>query len=709
MVPKLLALPGALGCSPESMKHLRRLTAHDPEEVRARGQQEQDEISYSHACVALIDLLDAISNELSCLLEIEDAQWLDEHSMRIVQEIANRVKSRSVLVLLTSRKAVFENENISSVVLRPLQNDSSSTVARALVENSPTVANDFVTWCVASCGGNPYYLIELVRNGEQEGAGYRAPKTLTRLLESRVSLLSSDARGVLEVCCILGKHSTIERIESCIQVSRAALLQSLNELDSSGMLDCDGSRALSRHDLLTSVVETNISGAVRSMLHRYAAAQLEREADSTHSVSLIWEAAEHWLSAADEQRAILLLRRCGNYLVDVGMPDEAARILERAESLAIAPAEKYAVAGERIHSLLRAERPKEAAAVIETAMLLRNSIFPRLSPLDDIGLLSFEARWHNCDRIPEIVGDCLAALASSLASANQRIMAAGWLLTVADNLCDAALAQRVYKDVSDQLGSPTIANESRVWFEMVYHASFGEQVRSRELARELISLATGTCTPMAAVRYVRHAAHVLRCNSTPEDALAVAKEAFQIAMRIHAPKSRAACAGMIASIYMQLGDNSEARECMTQLDLIHDPSACTVFDTNWWSYRAELSIRIDDVVSAETALARCVAGLSRGPSARSSARVLALEAQLLCLKGESISESLLTSFLQHFEVAKRSSQQDYTVESLLCALATLDRREEATRLANEYVSKFRRDLSPLSVPLARKIRAINLK
>jgi tetratricopeptide (TPR) repeat protein len=611
-----------------------------------------------------------------------------------------------VLVLLTSRKTVLESETTSLMMLRPLQSDSSSTVARALVKNRPSIADEFLTWCVSSSGGNPYHLIELVRNGVREDAGYRAPTSLTRLLEHRIALLSADARGVLEVCCVLGKHSTIERIESCIQVSRVTLLRSLNELDMSGMIECDGSRVLSRHDLLTSVVETNISTAVRTMLHRYAAAQLESEADSTHSVSLIWEAAEHWLSAADEPRAILLLRRCGNYLMDVGMPDEAARILERAESLAIAPAEKYVIAGERIHSLMRADRTTEAAKLIESAILLRSSISPKPSPLDDISLMSLEARWVNCDRVPELVDDYLRALSSSSTSADQRIAAAGRLLIIADNLCDPELAGRVHEDMSDQLRSPSVTNDSRLCFEMVYHASFGEGLKAAELARELSSYATHACSPTVAVRYMRNAAHVLRCNSIPEEGLAAAKEAFQLAMRINAPKSRSACAGMIASIYMQMGDNASAQEWMTGFDAPYDPSSSNVLDVNWWSYRAELAIRVDDAVSAQIAVARCVEGLMGDQAARSSIRALALEAHLLCIKGEHISESILSSLLELFSVTKLSSLQDYSVESLLHTLVAVNRREEAIRLAKEYVSAFRRDRSPLSIPLAKTIHSL---
>jgi DNA-binding SARP family transcriptional activator len=707
LVPKLLALPGALGCSPESMQYLRRLTAHDPEEARKREEHEDSNISYASARLALTDVLDAVSNEMCCLVELEDAQWLDAHSIRLMEEIAHWITSRRVLILVTSRKAVLESEDISSLTLRPLPIDSSSAVARAMVKDALDVADDFLTWCVSSSGGNPYYLIELLRNGTTEKAGYRAPTSLTRLLENRVSLLSADARGVLEVCCILGKHSSMERIESCIQVSRVTVLRSLNELETSGMIDFDGSRVLSRHDLLTSVVITNMCGTVKGMLHRYAAAQLENEADNTHSVSLMWEAAEHWLTATDAPRAILLLRRCGNYLMDVGMPDEAARILERAETLAISPAEKYAIAGERIRSLMRADRSKEAAELIERASLLRRSIFPKPSPLDEIGLMSLQARWDNCDRVTELVSDSLEALSSKFASADQRISAAGWLLTIADNLCDAELARRLHEDISTQLRSPAVATDTRLWFEMVYHASFGQPPRARDLARELIDYATHECSPIIAVKYIRNAAHVLRCNSTPQEALAVAKEAFEITARIHAPKSRAACAGMIASIYMQIGDNSAACEWLTGQHGVSDPTGLTVMDVNLWSYRAELAIRLQDVESAQIAIDRCVKGLMQGQSARSSVRTHALEAQVLCVKGEPIPTSSLDSFLKCFEVTKLSSLQDYSVESLLLALNAVNRREDAVRLARDYVSHFRRDVSPLSVPLGEIIVSLS--
>ena len=333
----------------------------------------------------------------------------------MVEELANWITSRRVLVLLTLRTPAVSGERITTLVLRPLLAEESAHVAHSLSIGAPSNEEAFLSWCIASSGGNPYYLIELLREGTKEHHGFRAPDSLGRLLQTRVMLLSAEARALLEVCCVLGKHSTLERIEACIGLPRVIVLRALAELDMSGMIILDGPRALSRHDLLSLVVLTQMSSAAKSLLHRYVAAELETESDITHSVSLIWESAENWLLAADAPRAIALLRRCGTYLMNVGLPEEAAGVLERAESLTVVPSERYAIGAERARALMRAENFIHAVEVIDGLSRMRNSIHPPPSPLDEVSVMSFHARWASGASIPELVSDCLAALSSDRA------------------------------------------------------------------------------------------------------------------------------------------------------------------------------------------------------------------------------------------------------------------------------------------------------
>lgn len=701
LVPKLLALPGALGCSPESMQYLRRLTAHDPEEAREREQLEEVDIAYSSARLALVDLLDAVSSERCCLLELEDAQWLDTQSLLMVEEVANWITSHRVLLLITSRTPVMAGEHVTTLMIRPLHAEASTHVAHFLAtHNARSTEEAFLSWCISSSGGNPYYLVELLREGTKGHRGFRAPETLARLLQTRVLALSADARELLEVCCVLGKHSTLEKIESCIRLSRATILRALAELDVSGMIVVDGPRAMSRHDLLTSVVLANMSAAVKTLLHRFVAAELESESDVTHSVSLIWESAEHWLLAADAPRAIELLRRCGNHLMDVGMPEEAAQVLERAESLTIAPSERYMIGAERARALLRAERSIDAASIIDGLLRLRSSIYPPPSPLDEVGVMSIHARWANGDSIPELVRDCLEALSSDDATPGERVSAAKWLLTAADNLCDTALGHRIYERVAPHLNAKDVAPDSRLYFLMVYHCISGDGRLSRDFAAELAEYARRASPPTIAVRYLRHVAHVYRCHGDYGDALRVAEESYQIACRGSAAGAIASCACVTGSIYMQGGDNEAAHFWLERTLSLYAPGILTVMDVNTWSYLTELAIRRGEIDNAELYLARCLPSVARAKSPRSHARGLALQTHLSVLKGEHVAESQLCTFLDLFDLVKAATWQDYTVESILLGLISAGRCVDAARLAKDYTSLYRRDLSAVSVPLA---------
>ena len=695
LVPKLLALPGALGCSPESMQYLRRLVAHDPEEARNRDQLEQSSISYDSARRALLDVLDAVSAETCMLLEVEDAQWLDPHSVRMVEEIGNWLSSRRLLLLLTSRTTAFGREHISTLALRPLPGDAGTVVARALANEKMVAREDFVAWCVSSSGGNPYYLIELLRNGTQERNGYQASASLTRLLQNRVQLLGADARGLLEVCCILGTHSTMERIESCLEIPRTTILRALEELDTSGMIELDGSRVLSRHDLLSSVVLTQMSGAVKIMLHRFAAAQLEAESATTQAVSLIWESAEHWLAAADAPRAILLLRRCGNYLMDVGMPEDAARVLERAFDLTIHSAEKYSIGADRVRALIRAEQFFEAITTSEKLILLRPSVHPKPWTLDEIGLMHIQASWQLGGSVPELVRDCLDGLAFQMASSEEIVSAAVWLLSAADNLCDSALGYDTYNRVAGRLRTESVRTDTRLQFEMIYHCAFGDRDLARECADQLAEYARRDCPPIIACRHLRHAAYVHQCHGTPQRSIAIGTESFLFAEQANASLAMAVSAGVIASIFMQIDDLDSARAWLVRAQEVNSLEGHTVGQLNNLSYFAELAIRRGDADNADSFLARSLPALAKVQSTRGNARRHALETQIALMRGDPISDVTLQSFRDVFEQTKSMCLQDFNAEALLLALESVGQFAEAQLVASEYVCKHRRDSGAL--------------
>jgi hypothetical protein len=450
-----------------------------------------------------------------------------------------------------------------------------------------------------------------------------------------------------------------------------------------------------------------MSPAVKLVLHRFIAALLEQEAASSQSVSLIWDSVEHWIMAADSPRALLLLRRCGNHLMDIGMPDEAARVLERAQGLTESASEKYLIGTERTRALLRAERSVEAVAVIDALLMLRSSISPSPSPLDDLSLMSLQARWDKNDEIPTLLQEALKSLEDHSTTAIQRVSAASWLITVADNLCDPVLGREIYERIEDQFDSASVPIDSRLWLGMVFHASFGDGLRALGYANQLIEYSRHSCPPNVAIRFLRNAAHVLRCNDTAERALAVVNTAFQESQKVNATRAMAMCAGTYASICMQVGDDKSARHWLELASRAHTPGDRTLLDMNLWSHRAELAIRIGDVQLASTAIQQCACAAATAHSARGSMRLEALGIQYRVMLGESITAPMLEKFSTAFEKAKTSSLQDYSAEAYVLALHSAGRSADASSLADTYLSHWRRDLSKPSVPLLRAVRVVD--
>ncbi|HJU69931.1 MAG TPA: AAA family ATPase, partial [Gemmatimonadaceae bacterium] len=80
LVPKLMTMPGALGCSPQSHKYLRRLIEQHSSESPPSPDCVEADMLYANVRRALFDLLDAISSETVVIISIEDVHWLDASS-----------------------------------------------------------------------------------------------------------------------------------------------------------------------------------------------------------------------------------------------------------------------------------------------------------------------------------------------------------------------------------------------------------------------------------------------------------------------------------------------------------------------------------------------------------------------------------------------------------------------------------------------------
>jgi serine/threonine protein kinase/tetratricopeptide (TPR) repeat protein len=142
------------------------------------------------------------------VIAIEDLQWGDLPSIRLVDAVLRTCRERALLVVATARpdvEDVFPNlwagREVQQVRLSALTRRACERLSReALGEaaDDPTVER-----VVTLAAGNPFYLEELIRS-VATGGGDALPETTVAMVEARLLTLEAEARRVLRAASVFG-------------------------------------------------------------------------------------------------------------------------------------------------------------------------------------------------------------------------------------------------------------------------------------------------------------------------------------------------------------------------------------------------------------------------------------------------------------------------------------------------------------------------
>src|SRR5205823_5164058 len=191
---------------------------------------------------ALFDLLESIVDEHCIVLVIEDLQWLDKTSAKLLVRMAEWSEKKRMLLLLNARPSLnpfleyAEKLRVEMIQLGPLGAVSAGALPRSVAlrpGDEPDAG--FVDWCLAVAEGNPFFLQELAHQWIETGQRYEAPPSISKVLQQRLSRLSSEALQVLQTCAVLSDHASIERVERVLEFHPHQLLSAVEELSKAAM------------------------------------------------------------------------------------------------------------------------------------------------------------------------------------------------------------------------------------------------------------------------------------------------------------------------------------------------------------------------------------------------------------------------------------------------------------------------------------------
>jgi predicted ATPase len=225
---------------------------------------------------AFLTALAQLAREAPVLVAVDDVQWLDPASARVLDFVARRLPD-DVKLLLAARPTDapsppslldLPDDRLHRVVLMPL----SLAALRQLVESRVgiSLSRPLLTRVTAASAGNPLFALEicraLVTDGGEPGPTDPLPvsSTLQRLVGARVAALSDSAQSALLVAASLSRPTA----EEIVQAVGAGGEEGLAEARDADVVLSEAGRIRFTHPLFASAVYRAASPETRQALHR---------------------------------------------------------------------------------------------------------------------------------------------------------------------------------------------------------------------------------------------------------------------------------------------------------------------------------------------------------------------------------------------------------------------------------------------------------
>ena len=346
---------------------------------------------------ALVAALRALASPMPLLLAVDDVQWLDPASARVLSFAVRRIGDERIGVLATLRGDVevrdplgladaFQPGAFGEITVGPLR---IGHLQRLLHQRFDIrLPRSTVSAVHTASRGNPMFALEFARAAEREPAELRAqlpvPSSLEELVSERVKGLPAETRPLLELV------SAIERPTS------AVLERGLEETDVEALVDeavsagaiVVGNDGVVRftHPLLGAAVYFGMSPGRRRAVHLLVAGHVDDLEQQARHLALA-------TTSPDEEIANVV-GRAAEAAAARGAPDAAASLA--AEAVRLTPLDNEAA---RVSRTFRgAGYLMEAGDVLDARERIEPLLEPSLPPTVRSQALVFRAETEFMDR-----------------------------------------------------------------------------------------------------------------------------------------------------------------------------------------------------------------------------------------------------------------------------------------------------------------------
>jgi DNA-binding SARP family transcriptional activator/tetratricopeptide (TPR) repeat protein len=704
LIPLLQAMRGAIGCAPETLAFFQGLTTHRLGARLGNVKRKPIDLFSAGLQAAFCDIIDAVTEDTTLVIGIEDCQWLDTNSASVLASLTQHLRGQRLLIVFTSRldyqgQLAGNSFDADTIELPGLDDRASEELIHAIVrQRGKVVGPNYLRWCTCVAEGNPFFLHEFANHWLETEEEHHAPPSLTAVLRQRLSRISPNALQLLQTCAILENHASLDNIESVLGHQPHELLHSINELSGAGMLSTSNSvaktggvtRLTSRHDLLSEVALAQLSAPAQIFLHRRAAKVLEALIEQGSDASTLWSCAKHWQLAGDTDQAFRLTLSCADHLSVAGLPNEAADAYEKAQGYHSTDDELLKILEGKAAAYYRGSDWRRATQAITEAKAIKRRLSSNFTEHDELELMQLRADWQTLDW-NLILTRSLRCLQAEDACVTHRVEAGVMALMMLSFTGDRQRASSIFQSIVELAANTDITAGSIMQARMVYHTHWGSLDDAASAAHELVDHDKVAGDVGRLFRSLCNAAVTFRAAGKFDDAIAHLTEALTLADRHHLYLSKARATPMLANLALELGRNHEAKTWLREL--VESPISAD--DRLGHDEIASISARIA-LAEGRPAEARMwvdehLSQMRHDQVAQRRAYRAALAVAVELATNGHATDASLAELQSEYVMTRENLFQGFASYALFTGLKSVGRGDDAERMLTEYLTIYRRE------------------
>lgn len=289
------------------------------------------------------ELLRTESARHPMLIVLDDLQWADAPSLKMIEHVLRHELPGRVMVIGTvrvpSESPTPELDRVATELARDglltrltvgaLPTESIAELLRGSGRDETRAAE-----LEQATGGNAFFVTELIRHVDGGAVGDELPESIRAMIGLRLDRMTPQTVQVLNLAAVAGHAATLAVLGEASGLEGDELLDAADAAVAAGLLIEDGAGRLAvRHALIGQAIRARLGRTRRLDLHRRLAMAIERASEPQATPGML---AHHLLEAGslvEREARIAAGLAAGRHSLEIGAYEDAAGWVARVEAL----------------------------------------------------------------------------------------------------------------------------------------------------------------------------------------------------------------------------------------------------------------------------------------------------------------------------------------------------------------------------------------